>query len=371
MKSKNIAVISLVSVLAISGLLWWSSRMDWWTKTIPNNNTPDNFEDIGHISQSDPKQTPVVWIFTYQETANPALSKELILTAKTQCSDGVVAINCSDLDWVQGHRVVVIGVLKNDKITVSKLSLVKDVLPIDDKIILTSPTANSLIKSPLHLEGRARGNWYFEASFPVKLYDANGKLLASSAAQAKSNWMTTDFVFFSADLTFQSPTTSTGTLVLEKDNPSGLPENAEERRIPVNFEPAERTIKLYYYDPTKDRDANGNLLCSDKGLVSVERKIPITQTPIQDTINELIRGNLTLQERAGGLTTEFPLLGLNLLSANVKNGTLTLEFEDNLHRSVGGACRVGLLWAQIEATAKQFPQIKQVKWIPEDELFQP
>lgn len=102
-------------------------------------------------------------------------------------------------------------------------------------IKVTEPISGATIKSPLTIEGEARGTWYFEASFPVKLLDANGNMLAQAPAQAQGEWMTTDFVPFSVTLTFTKATTSTGVLVLEKDNPSGLPENAMEYRIPVKF----------------------------------------------------------------------------------------------------------------------------------------
>ncbi|MDD5251521.1 MAG: Gmad2 immunoglobulin-like domain-containing protein [Patescibacteria group bacterium] len=110
-----------------------------------------------------------------------------------------------------------------------------------DKIFVTSPQTDAVVGSPLTVVGEARGTWYFEASFPVKLLDANGQLLAAVPAQAQSDWMTENFVPFKAELTFEAPTTATGTLVLEKDNPSGLPQNADELRIPVRFSaPTER-----------------------------------------------------------------------------------------------------------------------------------
>ena len=69
----------------------------------------------------------------------------------------------------------------------------------------------------------------------MRLLDANGAELAVIPAQAKDEWMTTDFVPFEVTLVFQPPSTDTGTLILEKDNPSGLPEHADEFRIPVRF----------------------------------------------------------------------------------------------------------------------------------------
>ncbi len=104
-----------------------------------------------------------------------------------------------------------------------------------DRIRLSTPATGDVIKSPVHIEGEARGTWYFEASFPITLEDANGGVLASGHADAKSDWMTEDFVPFTADLSFKTPATSTGKLVLHRDNPSGLPQNDDELWIPVRF----------------------------------------------------------------------------------------------------------------------------------------
>jgi SanA protein len=107
--------------------------------------------------------------------------------------------------------------------------------PLLDMIRVLAPAKNELIKSPFVVKGEARGNWYFEASFPVKIFDANGKQLGSVVAQAKSDWMTTDFVPFEAMLQFDTSITKTGTVVFQKDNPSGLPENDQSISIPILF----------------------------------------------------------------------------------------------------------------------------------------
>ena len=119
-----------------------------------------------------------------------------------------------------------------------------------------------------------------------------------------------------------------------------------------------RSIKLYYYDQWLDKDEFGNIACSRKGLVPVERIIPITKTPIQDTIKLLLSSGLA------------DLEGVLLKGASLKDGVLTLEFDDPNNKTVGGACRVGILWFQIEATAKQFTEVKEVLFLTE-ELFQP
>ena len=137
-----------------------------------------------------------------------------------------------------------------------------------------------------------------------------------------------------------------------------------------DVEAARRNILLYYYSPDQDRDSDGNILCSRKGLVAVDRQIPLTNTPIQDAVRLLLAGNLTDSEKTRGITTEYPLEGFSLKGADLKNGILTLEFTDQNNKTNGGACRVGILWFQIEATVKQFPEVEEVKFKPE-ELFQP
>ncbi len=104
-----------------------------------------------------------------------------------------------------------------------------------DLIRVETPRPNQKITSPLTILGEARGTWFFEASFPVKLLDENGNLLAQIPAQAQGEWMTENFVPFTAKLEFPKPNTAKGLLILEKDNPSGLPQNADQLEIPVNF----------------------------------------------------------------------------------------------------------------------------------------
>lgn len=109
----------------------------------------------------------------------------------------------------------------------------------DDKsdfIKVTSVESGDAITSPLTITGEARGNWYFEASFPIKLLDSKGNEIASAIAQAQGDWMTEEFVPFKAVLTFNAVRGSTaGTIVLQKDNPSGLPENENQLTIPVKL----------------------------------------------------------------------------------------------------------------------------------------
>jgi hypothetical protein len=243
---------------------------------------------------------------------------------------------------------------------------------VSDKIIVSSPLSNSVIESPLTFSGAARGSWYFEASFPVKILDGNGKTIASVPAQAKGDWMTNDFVPFEGTVTFPTPTTETGTVVFEKDNPSGLPQNADKVEIPVRFQKSTTAIPtvIHLYYPNKLEAIQIGDACSQDSILSVIRTIPGTKTPIQDTIRMLIEGNLTAKEKDLGFTTEFPHNGFKLIGTNLKDGTLTLEFSEVPGFTSGGSCRVGILSGSIIKTAKQFKEVKQVVFKPAS-LFQP
>jgi hypothetical protein len=105
-----------------------------------------------------------------------------------------------------------------------------------DNLRLFSPQPGDEITNPLLVIGEARGNWYFEASFPVILTDWDGLIIAEGIAQAQGDWMTTDFVPFSATLNFTKPGYgTTGSLILKKDNPSDLPEFDDAVEITIKF----------------------------------------------------------------------------------------------------------------------------------------
>jgi len=136
-----------------------------------------------------------------------------------------------------------------------------------DLIKIENPLPDQLVKNPIIFSGEARGYWFFEASFPIRVYDANGKELGVAVAQAQDEWMTEDFVRFSATLKLPLPGTSTGVVVFEKDNPSGLPEHADEVRVPVRFDLANWGETPVSDGKCKATGCSGQL-CSDEDVVT-------------------------------------------------------------------------------------------------------
>lgn len=103
----------------------------------------------------------------------------------------------------------------------------------EDLICVEEPGS---VSSPLVINGVARGPWFFEASFPVILTNWDGLIIAEGYAQAQGDWMTEDFVSFSAELEFDVPEYGeTGTLILQKANASGLPEHDDAFELSITF----------------------------------------------------------------------------------------------------------------------------------------
>lgn len=220
-------------------------------------------------------------------------------------------------------------------------------------IRVQKPGPNELVQSPLEIEGEARGYWFFEASFPIRLIDENGRELGVGIAQALSDWMTEDFVSFKANLEFQPPTTKKGTLILEKDNPSGLPENSDELRIPVAFNPVETMkVKVYFNNDELDPEFSCNK------VFPIEREIPKTQTVARAALEELLKGSTEAEKEQGFFTSINP--GVKIQSLTIEDGTAKVDFDEQLEFQVGGSCRVAAIRAQITGTLKQFPTVDDV-----------
>lgn len=109
----------------------------------------------------------------------------------------------------------------------------------EDFIRVASPQPGQVITSPLHITGEARGHWFFEANAPVTLVDWDGRIIAQKYVMTSGEWMTTDFVPFEGMLEFeldeQNAVYDRGTLIIQRDNPSDLPENDAAIEIPVRF----------------------------------------------------------------------------------------------------------------------------------------
>jgi hypothetical protein len=70
------------------------------------------------------------------------------------------------------------------------------------KIVVSAPKPHQQVYSPLAVQGKAQGYWFFEATFPIRLLDEKYQELVSSNVHAIGDWMTKNFVPFKGTLEF-------------------------------------------------------------------------------------------------------------------------------------------------------------------------
>lgn len=106
-----------------------------------------------------------------------------------------------------------------------------------DMIQVELPYPGAVVGKEFTVIGKARGSWFFEGSFPLEVVGADGNVLARTYATAEGEWMTTEFVPFRSEM-FDLPSAYIGpaTLILRRDNPSGLPENDASISFPIVVE---------------------------------------------------------------------------------------------------------------------------------------
>jgi hypothetical protein len=105
-----------------------------------------------------------------------------------------------------------------------------------DLIQVELPFPGAVTGKEFSVIGQARGNWFFEASFPIDLLDKDGNILVQTYATAQGEWMTTEFVPFKGEVKAPIEYIGPATLVLKKDNPSDLREHDASISFPITVE---------------------------------------------------------------------------------------------------------------------------------------
>ena len=221
-------------------------------------------------------------------------------------------------------------------------------------VVVSSPESGEVVSSPIEVLGRARGVWYFEADFPISLYDGSGNLLASVPATAQSDWMTDEFVPFKASINYSLGSESDGWLVFKKSNPSGLPEHDAEISIPVRLlsNSSSARVRVFFSNWQEDSDTD----CSR--VYAVDREIPDTVAPGRSSLLELIKGVGGEEYDQGYRTGINPATRIQGLS--IDEGVARVDFSSELEEGVAGSCLVTAIRAQITETLRQFSTVDEV-----------
>lgn len=103
--------------------------------------------------------------------------------------------------------------------------------------IIVNITDEQSVTSPLTITGQAIGPWYFEATAPVDVVNWDGLIIGSGYIEAESDWMTENFVPFSATLNYSySENNPDGWIIIRNANASGEPQFDKAIEIPVQLQ---------------------------------------------------------------------------------------------------------------------------------------
>ncbi len=247
-----------------------------------------------------------------------------------------------------------------------------------DLIRVDSPRPNSVVGSTIIITGEARGMWFFEGSFPIILEDEDGKTLATHYATAQGEWMTEEFVPFTSQLEVDFGLAKKGNLILKKDNPSDIPENDDELVIPIKFEDVIKDeVYLFFYSEEDINNATG------KASIAVKRLVPHSSNLENEVLQALFAGPYDIDHIQGARTSEDlqnlreHYIGVHLEFApeEVDDDFIAIEIavinfkKEALEILNSAAARQMMIKAPIEATLKAFPNIKDVKYAIEGQIF--
>ncbi len=221
------------------------------------------------------------------------------------------------------------------------------------EIVVFNPAKNTVVTSPLTVEGMAKGTWYFEANLPIEIVDAQHRSLGKKYVTATKDWMSESLAPFKGEIEFKKPETKTGYLIFRNDNPSGAKENKKSLEVPIDFEPAPMmSVKAFFNNSNLDPA----FLC-DK-VFPVSREVAWTDGVGRAAIEELLKGPNEQERSMDYFTNINPNVTINDLT--IDNGTAHIDFSDELGKNIGGSCRVTAIRSQIVATLKQFPTVNDV-----------
>jgi hypothetical protein len=126
----------------------------------------------------------------------------------------------------QGSFTYIISAYPHESDYINQLETMVSSFELTDGISLSSPQSGETISSPIDIRGQLPGNWFFEGTTTAELQTIDGQLIEQTTIQAQDSWMTEELVSFQGTLNFVPPAnTNQVRLVINKANPSGLPEN--------------------------------------------------------------------------------------------------------------------------------------------------
>ena len=141
--------------------------------------------------------------------------------------------------------------------------------------------------------------------------------------------------------------------VVEKPAETPLEVSQQPQVVPPVTPPAETRDRAVYF---MQLDRDDNILPHP---VKVNRKLPVSSSPLQDSLNALLAGP-TSEEKRSGLDSFIPQ-NSRILSIQIRNNTAFISFNEEFQWNAGGDEGITAQLKQIVWTATEFPNVHNVQ----------
>ena len=109
----------------------------------------------------------------------------------------------------------------------------ENILGNKDDLISFSIWPNTKVHGIVSYRGVIKGGYFFEGNIQINILDVNKKVLKTSNAVAKTDWMTVLPVSFEGNIDFTGILNGPAYFEIHNDNASGLPEHDKSVLIPI------------------------------------------------------------------------------------------------------------------------------------------
>lgn len=218
----------------------------------------------------------------------------------------------------------------------------------EPNILIEVPRPGDAAENPILVRGKAR---VFEQTFAYRLRDAAGRVVEEGHSMTRGPG---GAAYGEFEVRIPVPPGSSGKVTVEVFQFSAKDGSVTDLvSVPVEMRTTEEASVSVFF-------SNGRLdpAVTCEKVFPVPRPVLRSREPAWLAVNELLQGP-TEAEQAEGYRTNLPE-GVRLRSLRIENGQAFADFEQTLESGVAGSCRVLAIRAQIAATLRQFPTVREV-----------
>ena len=226
-----------------------------------------------------------------------------------------------------------------------------------EKLVLENIATGDTVDDGFEIKGSVGSSWYFEGTFPVRIFNQQGEILSSLSATTSQDWTVEGTVPFSVKLDVNLDEESIVVIKFEKSNPSDLEENEDSAQITVTIKPLKEVetmnLKVFFGSSKLNPEV---LDCSL--VFPVTREVEKTVAVARAALTELFKGTTEQEEDAGYYTNINE--GVVIQSLSIEDGVAKVDLNEKFQEGVGGSLKVTAIRSQRTETLLQFSTVDSV-----------